>query len=230
MAVAWDASAEREKITAEGGLTSITWTHTPTGTPRGVVVAIVRGTDATDIISGVTYGGDALTRVVRATDTATEAGSADLWFVGTSIPTGAQTVEVSFTGSDANPMHGVSMTVTADEDTEVVDFDSLSENQANPSVTLSYSGRTCLSVAALYSGLAAPADFTANANCTAVQDQDFGPFASSVIRQTTPGTSDFAIGGTSAADDVAFAALALSEVQAISGSPWLYRSHTQTFG
>ena len=93
-----------------------------------------------------------------------------------------------------------------------VDFDGLGNNTADPSVTLQYGGRTCMAFGALYGGGADGGAFTPNGDCTTVHDHDLGAFYGEVIRQTTAGSSDFAIGGSASNDDVAFAVLAVSEV------------------
>jgi len=208
MAVAFDAAVESERT---GTTDPHTWTHTPVGVPRAVLVSAVHGVSTTDHVVGVTYGGVAMARVIRRTDTATELGAAEWWFLGASIPTGAQTVSADLASGTTDDIHFTSISYTASRDCEVVDSDGIAENAANPSVTLQYAGRTCAAVAALYGGGASPAAFTPNANCQTVADFDLGAFYSEVIRQTTPGSADFAIGGTAAVDDVAYVALALSE-------------------
>lgn len=177
---------------------------------NGVLLAIVHGTSATDHVSAASYGGVAMTRVQRNTDSATEPGAAEWWFLGAGVPQGTQTV--SYTpGATTDDIHAVCITLLADGDLAVVDSDGVNDNVANPSVTLQYNGRTCMAFGALYGGGAAPTDFTPNANCTTVIDEDLGAFYSEIIRQTTAGSTDFAIGGTSGTDDVAFAAVAVSE-------------------
>lgn len=178
---------------------------------KGVVLAIVHGVSSTDHVSAASYGGVAMTRAQRNVDTATEPGAAELWFLGASVPQGTQTV--SYTpGSTTDDIHAVAITLLGADDLEVVAQNGISENVANPSVTLAYGGRTCMAFAALYGGGAAPSSFAENANCTRVHDHDLGAFYSVVCRQTTAGSSDFAIGGTASSDDVAFAAIAVSEV------------------
>jgi hypothetical protein len=216
VAIVFDAASEFERT---GTTDPQTWTHTPTGTPRAVVVAIVHGTSTTDHVSTVTYGGVSMGEVVRATDSATELGAAELWFLGAGIPTGAQTVSVDLASGTTDDIHFVCMTWTAGANCEVIDFDSInSGDPANPSVTLQYGGRSSVAVAALYGGGASPAQFTPNANCTTVHDNDLGAFYSEVIRQTSAGTADFAVGGTAGSDDVAYAALAFSEFVGITAS------------
>ena len=112
---------------------------------------------------------------------------------------------------------------------EVIDTDLINENATNPSVTLNYSGRTAISIAALYGGGASPAAFVPNANCSTVQDFAIAAFYSTVIRQTTPGTADFAIGGTAVADDVAYVAIAVAKVVA-GGAATNPKGWVQTLG
>jgi hypothetical protein len=195
-----------------------TWTHVPGGTAAAIVVSIVHGTSSTDHVLTVTYGGVSMTRVVRATDTATEPGAAELWFLGSGIPTGNQTVSADLASATTDDIHFVSMSFSAPGDCTAFTSGSINENAANPSVTLTYGGRTAMAVAALYGGGASPASFTPNGNCSAVADFAIAAFYSTVIRQTTAGTADFAIGGTAATDDVAFVALALSEIRSIAVS------------
>lgn len=194
-----------------------TFTHTPVAAPNGVVLAIVHGTESTDLVTGtVSYGGVAMTRIVTAADTVTEPGRAYLYFLGSGIPTGAQTVSADLASATATDIEFVCITLTTDDaaDLEVLDFDSISADAANPSVTLTYSSRVGLAVGALYGGGAAPTAFTPNANCQTVHDNDFGAFYAEIIRQTNAGSADFAIGGTAATDDVAFVAAAFAKVAA----------------
>jgi hypothetical protein len=193
-----------------------TWSHNVgTSSPKGVIVAVVHGTSSTDHVLTVTYGGVSLTRIQRNTDTATEPGAAELWFLGSGVPTGTQTVSADLASATTDDIHFVSITLDAADDLEVVSKGGINENAANPSVTLAYAGRTCMSFAAFYGGGASPAAFTENANCTRVADFAIAAFYSVVLRQTTAGSTDFAIGGTASSDDVAFAAIAVSEVQKI---------------
>jgi hypothetical protein len=192
---------------------------------KGVVLAIVHGTSSTDHVSAASYGGVAMTRIQRNTDTSTEPGAAELWFLGEGVPQGTQTV--SYTpGATTDDIHAVAVTLLGADDLEVVDFDGIDNNVANPSVTLQYAGRTCMAFAALYGGGADGSVFTPNANCTTIHDHDLGNFFSEVIRQTTAGSSDFDIGGTSSTDDVAFAAMAVSEKLGIAIVPIVQRNYS----
>ena len=96
--IAFDATVESEK-TSGAGPDPYSWTHTPTGTPRAVIVSTAHGVTSTDHVLGVKYGtsacssgsgtgGTSMTKVASALDGATEPGRADLWFLGAGIPTG----------------------------------------------------------------------------------------------------------------------------------------------
>ena len=189
MAIAWDVNTGTLEVERTGTTDPQTWTHTPAGTLRAVVVAVIHGTSATDHVTSVTYGGQALTEIVRASDSANEPGDVQLWFLGAGIPSGAQTVSVDLASGTTDDIHFVSMGMTASHNCEVVDFDEINDNVANPSVTLQYSGRTALAVAALYGGGASPAAFTKNANCTVVQDFAIAAFYSCLL-YTSPSPRD----------------------------------------
>jgi hypothetical protein len=214
MAITVDTAIEAVRTDTS---TPFTWSHTGAASGvKAVVVTAVHGVSSTDHISAVSYGGTAMARVQRNTDTSTEPGAAEVWCLVNSaatIPQGTQTVSVTC-GATTDDFHFVSITLLATGDyVTVVSRDGVSNDVANPSVTLPYGGATCMSFAALYGGGADGSVFTPNANCTTIHDHDLGAFFSEVIRQTTAGSSDFAIGGTSVSDDVAFAAVALTDTQ-----------------
>lgn len=212
--------------TGTGSPTTVTTTGAATSGIRGVVVALIHGTSATDHISAVTYGGVTMTRQIRTTDTATEAGAAELWFLGTRVPQGAQDC-VYTSGATTNDIDCRVITLLGDADLAVIDTDSVSADTsggtlANPSRTMQNSakvGTSAMSFAAFYSGLTAQTSITAGANCSKVGTGELtGNFCSAVIRQTTAqtGTADFVIAATSAADDAAFAAMTVAELQSAS--------------
>lgn len=186
----------------------MSWTHTPAGTPRGVVVLIVTN-DTTDTVTSVTYGGVAMTRV-RWQNVGGENGSAYGYFLGAGVPTGAQTVTVNFTG--ANNHMGCSVTVTAADDTSVdADLGLASTSLGNPSINLTTSVET-ITYGALYSGTAGPTSTAPDANHTDIQEADLGAETASCIRRTATVTAGLrAVGWTAAADDVAAVALAVRE-------------------
>jgi hypothetical protein len=207
--IAFDALTEVERTATTDPQT---WTHTPVGTPRAIVVSVIHGVTATTLVSSVTYGGVPMTPIVSATDTVTEPGISRLWFLGRGIPTGPQTVSVDLTSATDTDIHFTSTSYTAGTNCEIVDSDAVGEDLTSPSVTLQYLGRVCQAVAALYTGENTPSNVTVNANCTLMADWDMGAWSAVVFRQTTPGSTDFAIGVTGGPDDMALCALAFAEV------------------
>lgn len=196
------------------------WTHTPSGTPRGIVVAVSHQIDSA-YITGITYGGVAMSQIGLSKDLGGEPGRVWLWFLGSGIPTGAQTVSADLSSGVATDILFVSISLTATGDTEVIDSEDANPagtNIANPQATLSYAGRTSIAFSALHSGLPNVTDAALLTGMTAVASQDWGVAITRIDRQTTPGTSDFTIGYTSASDDVGMFAAAITQVVG-GGSP-----------
>jgi hypothetical protein len=210
MAVTVDAATEQIRTDTT---TPQTWSHGGAASGvKGVIIAAIHNTSATDHVSAASYGGAALGRIQRNTETGAEAGAAELWFLGTSVPQGTQTASVTC-GTTTDDFEFVVITLLADGDLEIVDFDGIEDSAVtNPSVTLQYGGRPCMAFAAFFSTTNAPADFTENGDCTRVADHDFGSQTGIVTRQTTTGTADFAIGGTNSLASYGFACMAVSEI------------------
>lgn len=203
-AIEFDAASE-----GTAGTGTISWTHTPVGTPKGVVVGVSTRSTSLDEITAVTYGGVAMTLVDHAEDTAGEQCRTAVYFLGTGIPTGAQTVSVTVSGS--NDKWAACETFTAPFDTQVGDFGIAEESQADPSVALSTTGPS-FGVAVLTSGSNAPGDNVPNAGYTESNNHDFALLTASMIHadaQDADGT--FTIGWTSLTDDVAMVALAIEQ-------------------
>lgn len=219
MTVAFDAAVESVRT---GTTDPHTWTHTPVGTPRAIVVAVVKGIAAASVVSSVTYGGVAMTLVSEGADAATEPGRAQLFFLGSGIPTGAQTVSVDLTSATTDDIEFVSLSYTAAADCAVESVSSIDGDVANPSVFLPANGKSCIAVCALYSGGANVPVGTLLTGMSRVHDHDLGAFVATVDRQTSPSSSDFTIGYTLATDDVALAALNFAEVPApVSDVPFI---------
>jgi len=218
--VAWDAT-HTESIRTDTS-DPYTFAYTPTGTPRAIILGIVHGVSSTDHVVTVTYGGVSMTEVIRATDTATEPGAAEIWFLGSAIPTGTQTISVDLASATTDDIHFVVASMTAAADTEVIDSDGIAENAANPTVTLQKAGRTAGCWAIMYGGGAAPGGTLAT-GCTLDHTHDLTAFYSQACYETTIGTGDFTIGwSTLGTDDLAFVAVAVSEVSALVEDPAPY--------
>jgi len=209
--VAFDAFADTTNF-ATG---DFTWTHTPVGTPKGVVVWVLEASTASqDGVSGVTYGGTAMTEVTGSPlqHGSGEFGTVHCFFLGSSVPTGAVTVAV--TTSNANSKVGGSVTFTASDDTELVDVDATinSDSQENPSVTLSATSRTVWAGIGFYSGQNAVTGITPLTNWTGQTEDDIGTKTMGIYTYDTIGTSDVTAGWTQGADDAVMIAVLVAEV------------------
>lgn len=205
MAVAFDAVSN-----VAAGTGNLSWTHTPVGTPRGVKVDIVEN-GGTNGVSSVTYGGVAMELVAVNAKSSGEAGTVVTYFLGRSIPTGAQTVSV--TVSDAVSKRAVAITVTAASDTCWVstDFSIGSDSLANPSSTLNLLGKTCFVSLALHSGQGATTGITQLTGWTNRLEHDFGAQMGAWYNYNTISTADVACGWTQTADDAVMISLAITE-------------------
>lgn len=203
MAVAFDARTL--------GQASGSFSHTPVGTPRAVIVGVVD--NGTTLVTAVTYGGVALARVDSATDTGGENGCCDLWFLGENIPTGTQTVAITGAHDECYVA-----TFTADADTEIAAVGTrLTVDQADPQIAVDSGTRSALRVAVLYSGQNAPSGATVVANTTSDMAEDLGNETGFGSHQNSPSTGSFTIGWTSTIEDVAMVAAAIAEKEARAG-------------
>lgn len=107
MAIAYDATSQ---ITASGWSTgtSMTWSHTCTGSDRYLIVGVSCGETGSDIVSGVTYNGVAMTRLLFATFAG---GGRSNYLYGLVTPaTGANNIVVSH--SNLIYIHGNAVSYT----------------------------------------------------------------------------------------------------------------------
>ena len=208
MAVAYDNFSN-----GTAGTGDISWTHTPVGTPRAVIVFIA-GIAGADEVSGVTYGGVAMTEMTGSPNTKItgETGAVYGYFLGSSIPTGAQTV--AMTSTAANLKSIAAITLTGGADTEIVDVDATinSDSVENPSVTLSLAGRTSFCAIVIYSGQDAVTSITPLTDWTSRLEQDAGTEVVGYYTYNTIGSTDVTAGWTQAAEDAIAIAVAVSEV------------------
>jgi hypothetical protein len=212
VAIAHDATSGSAALIATA--TTTTWTHTPVGTPKGVVVLIPQGL-STDQVSGVTYGGVALTRIRFAARSAAEACAVYTYFLGQNIPTGPQTVAVTTTGT--NPMWPQAATLTADSTITAVDVENGLDAGiiANPSLALSPTAEATLYYVNA-SGLNAPVS-TPESGTTQLAARDLGTISGHIGTKEVAGAGATTIGWTSASDDVCHAGLAVKESEPVAG-------------
>lgn len=205
-AVTYDATS-----TLASGTGSRSWTHTPAGTARGVIVYVVQGGAQPDQTDGVTYGGQALTLVGVFNDT-TEAGSVSAWFLGSGLPSGAQSISVSRTSTAT--YIAAAFTVSAGQDTMVLDWDG-NINASTSSMPISVdipADSTAFVSGAVYSGENALSSVIDNASMTDATTVDFGNFVGVISRYNTIVAANqtfTGLGWTQSADDAAWIGVAI---------------------
>lgn len=202
--------------------TSVDWTFTtdnpsnqsfsPTN-PRGILVLIAQSGASTDQITGVTYGGVALTRINSTTSPGPgEPGRVYVYFLGAGIPTGTQTIAIANSG--ANTKHATAVAVTGNRNAFILNVDTLSSNSlANPTIALgpnSTPGRALL-YSVLYSGQDSPSSITATEDIGQLSEHDHGSQSSRCDRLLEPVEYLGTIGYVSSADDVAMVVVAVEE-------------------
>lgn len=209
MTVAFDAS------TTSSGWTSspdpFTFSHTPAGTPRGVVV-FIGGANSADLITGVTYGGVTMTRTPngRAVDSVGEALSSYAYFLGSGIPTGTQTVSIDHTAS-GHAKIAFCITVTAGDDTEIVIDNLLQGDQADPQIALDTDTRVALRCFIVGSGHNSPSSLTLISGMSSVGSGTDGTKSIVCGRETSPSSGNTNTGWTATSEDVAMIAVAVAE-------------------
>src|SRR5512136_374162 len=201
MALAFDKIS-----TVSTGTSSWSFNHTPVGTPRAVVVLIAENASTGDVISGVTYGGTAMSRVTTDADTSGEPGRVYAYFLGTGIGTGMKAVAITVaTGTTAKA--AVCITATAAYDTALAGttgYASTNGDQADPSLSITGigSGTPALGFGAFFSGLNNP-DMTAGSGYTQAT-YDYGTKSCSFEYANNPTSGgNVTVNWTASSDDVA---------------------------
>ena len=207
MTVVFDAYS-----TGFGSTTDVTVSHTPVGAPRAVI-AFVTTVQATDIVSGCTYDGEAMTEVALSPilKSSGEAGGVHCFFLGSGVNTG--TVDCVAEGTSAQLKDLDVITLTAAGDVEVIDTSTISSDSvSNPSVTVSLGGRTCFVVIAFRSGQDAVSGISANSGWTERKELDGGSRVHGNYTYDTIGSTDVSAGWQQTADDAVALAIGVSEV------------------
>ena len=130
MAVLFDAAS-----TANGeAITSLSWTHTPVGTPTAVGVGI-SWWSGSDAISTITYGGAAMTLEASDVD-AIEGPRASIYGKANPAP-GAQTISISWGAASVYPVGGA-LTVTGSDTSDTFSNNATANgNEVTPNATAS---------------------------------------------------------------------------------------------
>lgn len=209
MTVAFGAEVENVRT---GTTDPHTFAWDPGVVARAIILAAVHGVSLTDHIVTVTFGAVSLVEIIRRTDTLTEPGAAELWFVGRDIPTGSQTFSIDLASATTDDIQFVAWALTATGDCEVIDSDGIAENAADPTVTLQKNGREGWCGCAMYGGAAAPGGTLAAGN-TLGPTEDLTAFYAQTCRETDVDAADHTIGwSTLGSDDLAFVALCVAEI------------------
>lgn len=206
--VAYDATTSGGRSTGD-----FSFSHTPVGTPRAVVVYIMQAVGTTNEIDAITYGGVSVSHVQSSPviHSTGETGTVSIYFLGAGIPTGTQTmvVDVNATGSDKAVRV---ITLTATMDTKVHNTVTLnSDSQANPSVNLSRGGITSW-VGLLYiSGHDNTGSISPLSGWTGISETDFGTQTGGQVRHPTVTNTDLTCGWNQTAEDATMIAVAVTE-------------------
>ena len=217
MAVAFDIQSESHTgTTGSASEASFTWSHNPTGVPRGVLVFTFVNANA-DNATGVTYDSVALTALAgaRAVNTGTEPGDVKAWFLGASVPTTDPANVVVTRTNNANVMYAVAITLTGAANLEMKGTPVLVTTIGTLAETNVDSGAdTAIRFAGLNSGLAAVPTIGGNSSAhNPTGSIDFGSRIISTCRETTPGSGSRPVGWSDAgSDDRAVVYLAIGEV------------------
>lgn len=219
MAVALDATSLSAAFTT---VTPLTLTHTPVGVPRGVCVVVYYTTNLDLIGSGeVKYGTKNLIPylVDSAIDAAGEPITTIMWFLGTDVPSGVQTVSISHTGNSLYTKYATCATFTSsNKDIQVVASGKLQADVA-ASIAVDSGVRSALRVAAINSGSNfGYTDFVPAAGITVQRGVNIGSRCLLFATQDTPSTGSFTMSFTQTlTDDLAMIAAALSEIDPVGG-------------
>lgn len=231
MALAHDSASESHTGTSpSANQSSFSWTHTPVGTARSVLVHVFTFADAADVTS-VTYGGVALAAVSGGEATCTdgdEDGRCKAYHLGAGIPAGAQTVTVTRT-NNADQMYATCHVATAAADTEVYtpgivlqqSVDTLFQQSPDDGSP----GTSSIRYGAITSGLDSVVSNGSSSTGTTATSIDIGTRTAKSNYETTPGQGARTVGfasGTS--DDRAAVYLAVRELVSAptaSGAPAL---------
>jgi hypothetical protein len=217
VAVAFDKITRSHNTTnTSGSEASFSFTHTPVGTAKGILVFTYCLQDDPEYATAVTWGGQSLTAVPggSAVDTVTEKGRCTAWFLGNAATIAARSgdsVVVTRT-NNAFQMVAVAITVTATADTAATGVILLQEDGslAEQSVDDGSPGTNSVRFAAGHWG-GSPALVGANSTSLVGQLID-GTHSYTAVRETTAGQGARSVGYTDATtEDRAFVHLAIKE-------------------
>lgn len=213
MTIAFDVATTAVAYAAVGSQTTA---HIASASARAAVVMIAQNAVTTDQITGVTYGGKAMTELVNASE-ATEAGQVSLWWLD-DIAKGTQNVVMTSNGTANKQLCVATMTAAAGYKIVMASQNSAtSASVANPSwdltglTALNGVSLTCFEV--IHSGLTTMTT-TPHAGWTRISSTDLGSQGRGfAYEQIAPAAGIIGCGWVAAtADDFVGASVAFSEV------------------
>lgn len=190
-----------------------TWTHTPVGTPKGVFIVCMNYQSDTNHVSSMTYGGVSATQAMVLPRASSANGCMTVYYLGSGIPTGAQTVSVDLSSATGDDMELMCVTITGSTNTEIIDSDSIDQASiANPSKTMQYGGRLAQTYGFIWHGADNLTDLTFGPELALIQAFDKGSASWVAYRQKDPNISDFTFSFTAATNACTAAFFAVAEV------------------
>jgi hypothetical protein len=187
-----------------------TFTHTPVGTPKGIIVALMVGANVQGV-TGVLYGGVSMTLTATAIDT-DEAGRVTMWtLTDLIVPTGAQTVTLQGCTADSK-VAGCSTVTAATTGTRVNTTGIVNTTtSSNPVATLTTTVETMM-FGAVHGGAAAPTSYAPPANFANLVNADFGAKSAAYQRRAAVAAGSPTFNYTFAtSDDWCMAVVAIQE-------------------
>jgi hypothetical protein len=210
--VAFDATSDTGQTTG-----NFAWDHTPVGTPKGIIVAVVQSIGSTDEVTSITHGGDSMTEATGSPHCKSnaESGCVYIYYRVSSVKTGAQEIFITVNGTGSDKK-AYAMSVTATGDTSVVDtdVDITSDSVSNPTGTLSLGGSTSFCAIAFYSGQDAVGGIAPNSGWgadSALEHSFGGNDVAGWYSYDTVASSDVTIGWQQTADDAIGMGIALAD-------------------
>jgi hypothetical protein len=214
LAIAHDTATRFPTTNGTSGTNSVdtttgdrTFSHAGSASATAAVVMVL-STGTTLTITGVLYGGVAMTPTTSATDT-TEAGRVDIYtLVGNPIPQGTQTVTLQ--GCTATGKWATCCTMTGTMPFVATSNATNTTVSANPTIALTTTAASSMAYAAAHDGATAPA--TAMTAGTLLHQNDYGALCANTGRFTSAvGASTTSITFTIGSDDWCCAGVAFSE-------------------
>lgn len=173
MAIAFDAVTE---MTAGTGTLSVS--HNPVGTPKAAKIYIVEDAVTATQVSAVTYGGVALVQEAESprVSNSTEDGIVSSWLLTSGIPTGAQTAQVTVSGSATKWAAVLTATgaTAATQSVGQIGFDETATGNDSLVTVPNASGISALYSIVAWHAVNAEANITPSAGWTERAEHDFG--------------------------------------------------------